>query len=68
MKLSDIRSIARKHSIKLDRLSKTALIKAIQTEEGNFACFATANSGACDQSGCHWREDCFATARGGELS
>jgi hypothetical protein len=69
MKLGDVRSIAKSHSIKPDHLSKAELIKAIQTEEGNFACFATASSGECDQVGCLWREDCFvAASHKGELS
>jgi hypothetical protein len=42
MKLEEIRSIARSHSIKPSRLSKSELIKTIQSEEGNFDCFATA--------------------------
>jgi hypothetical protein len=68
MKLGDVRSIAKSHSIKPEHLSKTELIKAIQTDEGNFACFASAYSGECDQAGCSWREDCFEAARRGELS
>jgi hypothetical protein len=62
MKLEDVRTIAKSHSIKPGHLSKTELIKAIQAEEGNFDCFATAYSGECDQADCLWREDCLATA------
>jgi hypothetical protein len=68
MKIEEIRSIAKSHHIKPARLSKVELIKSIQSEEGNFDCFATASSGECDQFGCIWREDCFAAAREGELS
>jgi hypothetical protein len=68
MKLENVRSIAKSHSIKPNHLSKTELIKAIQTEEGNFACFATAYGGECDQVGCSWREDCFGAAHRGEPS
>ena len=70
MKLGDVRSIAKSHSIKSDHLSKTELIKAIQTEERNFACFASAYSGECDQADCLWREDCFDAVhhKKGELS
>lgn len=49
MKLEEIRTIARSHSIKPNHLSKTELIKAIQTEEGNFDCFGSAYDGVCDQ-------------------
>ena len=59
MKLEDVRSIARSHSLKPDHLSNTELIRTIQTVEGNFDCYATACDGECDQGGCLWREDCF---------
>lgn len=70
MKLGDVRSIAKSHNIKVRHLSKTELIKAIQTEEGNFACFASPYSGECDQADCSWREDCFDDVhhKKGELS
>jgi hypothetical protein len=69
MKLGDVRSIAKSHSVKPDHLSKTDLIKSIQIEEGNFACFSTAYGGECDQVSCLWREDCFEAAHHkGELS
>ena len=62
MKLEEIRSIAKSHNINPGKLSKTELIKSIQTDESNFDCFATAYSGECDQVNCLWREDCFAAA------
>jgi hypothetical protein len=70
MRLEDIRAIAKTHGIKPNHLSKPELIRAIQKDEGNFDCFATAYSGICDQAGCMWREDCFASAHKhkGELS
>jgi len=63
MKLEEIRSIAKSKNIKSGKLSKTALVKSIQSSEGNFDCFATAYAGECDQLGCCWREDCFDAAR-----
>jgi hypothetical protein len=68
MRLEDIRSIAREHGIKPNKLSKTELIKCIQIGEGNFDCFATAYNGECSQAGCCWREDCFEYAHKGELT
>ena len=69
MKLENVRSIARSHGLKPDHLSKSALIKTIQIEEGNFDCFATAANGECDQPDCLWRKDCFDSAtHKGELS
>lgn len=62
MKLENVRTIAKSHSIKPNHLSKTELIKAIQTDEGNFDCFASAYNGECNQLSCLWREDCFDAA------
>ena len=63
MKLQDIRTIARHLHIKSNGQSKTDLIRTIQLQEGNFDCYGSASSGECDQSGCTWRDDCFASAR-----
>ena len=63
MNMQEIRSIAKEHGIKTARLTKTKLIQAIQRDEGNFDCFATARDSYCDQDGCLWRADCFAAAR-----
>jgi hypothetical protein len=68
MKLEQIRSIAKLHSISPGKLSITELVRAIQSKEGNFECFGTAVNGECAQTGCSWREDCFATSRKGGLS
>ena len=59
MKIEAVRSIAKSHSIKPDKLSKAELIKTIQSEEGNFNCYGTALIGECDQVNCLWREDCL---------
>ncbi len=63
MNMQEIRVIAKEHGIKTARMSKMQLIHTIQHDEGNFECFATAISGDCDQAGCLWRKDCFATAK-----
>lgn len=63
MKLQEVRELARLQQIKTGRLSKTDLVREIQKKEGNFACFATAAAGECDQAGCLWREDCFDAAK-----
>ena len=47
MRLEDIRTIAKSRGIKIHHLSKPELIKAIQTEEGNFDCFGSAPTAAC---------------------
>lgn len=68
MKLEEVRSIAKSHSINPNHLSKSELIRTIQTEEGNFDCFATAYDGECDQGNCLWRGECFDAAIKGGLS
>ncbi len=68
MKLEQIRSIAKLHSINPGMLSVTELVRAIQSKEGNFDCFATAYNGECDQIGCSWRTDCLDASRQGALS
>lgn len=60
MVMQEIRDIARGNGIKPGRLSKIALVRMIQQTEGNNACYATAMSNACAQTGCLWRDDCVA--------
>lgn len=66
MDIAKIRSIAESQNIDPGQLSKTALIKSIQSGEGNFDCYASAYAGECDQFDCSWREDCFDASRPGE--
>ncbi|MFO7604514.1 MAG: SAP domain-containing protein [Gammaproteobacteria bacterium] len=63
MDMQQIRDRARTFGIKTSRMSKVQLVKAIQHSEGNFSCFASAIDGACDQTQCLWRDDCFAAAK-----
>jgi hypothetical protein len=56
---ADLKKKAKKLSIQAGNMSKTQLIRAIQTTEGNFPCFKTAADDKCDQHGCAWREDCL---------
>lgn len=63
MNVKEITSMAKKRGIKHAKKNKIALIRAIQLEEGNFDCFATAELGICDQYGCLWRDDCFKASK-----
>ncbi len=63
MNMQEIRSIAKDFGIKPSGINKVKLIQAIQVSEGNFSCFASAINGECDQDGCIWRNDCFASAK-----
>lgn len=58
MKIQDIRAIAKKMGIKVEKLGKTELIRSIQKAEGNLTCYATSGH-ECDQINCIWREDCI---------
>ncbi len=68
MLMQEIRTLARQRGIKPGKLTKVSLVRTIQQAEGNFACFATARNGECDQTGCLWRQDCFAIAAKGLAS
>ncbi len=63
MELDDVRRAAKLQGIDPGMLTKTELIRKIQTVEGNFSCFATARDGVCDQASCCWRNDCFAASK-----
>jgi len=58
MKLEEIKSIAQLYNIKVTRMKKADLVKAIQRAEGNEQCFAAGKSATCGQIGCSWREIC----------
>lgn len=65
MKLDFVHIIAKSHGLPTSRRSKAELIKSIQVEEGDLACYATAYAGVCAQCECPWRDDCFAATRAG---
>lgn len=44
--------------MKPGRTKKEELVRAIQTDEGNDACFNTGRVTTCGQQACLWREDC----------
>ena len=58
MKLEEIKEIARQHEIKVGKLKKAELIRAIQQAEGNEVCFASGQASECGQFACLWREEC----------
>ena len=59
MKLEEIKVIAKRHDIKVAKLKKAELVRAIQSAEGNSACFETGQPSECGQEGCLWRADCL---------
>ena len=58
MKMMEIKEKAKLLDLKPGRMKKADLIRAVQVEEGNFACFAT-NIDRCDQTECCWKDDCL---------
>lgn len=58
MKLEDIKEIAKQHGIKVGKLKKAELVRAIQLAEGNEVCFETGQAAVCGQAECLWRTDC----------
>ena len=58
MKMSDVRMKAKEIGVKAGRMKKVDLIHEIQTTEGNFPCFGTAEN-SCDRGDCCWKEDCL---------
>ena len=58
MKLDEIKEIAKQHNIKVGKMKKADLVRAIQQAENNDICFETGQSNTCGQDSCLWREDC----------
>jgi hypothetical protein len=58
MQMSDVKKIAMQHGIKVGKMKKDDIVRAIQKAEGNEACFATGKAAICGQGGCLWRGDC----------
>ena len=58
MRMTEINRKATKIGLNAQGMKKKELIRAIQSAEGNVACFDTEKSD-CDQLICCWREDCL---------
>jgi hypothetical protein len=58
MKVEDIKYIAKRKGVNAGKKNKQDLIRAIQTAEGNNACFVTSSVQTCGQINCLWRADC----------
>jgi hypothetical protein len=58
MKLDEIKELAKQHNIKVGKMKKAELIRAIQGAEKNSVCFETGQAESCGQAACLWREDC----------
>ncbi len=58
MNLEAVKKIAKQRGLKISNLKKTELIRAIQQDEGNTACYNTDTAACCGQEDCLWRDDC----------
>ena len=58
MKLADVKEIAKRMDIRLGKMNKAEIIRAIQVQEKNVPCFRT-DAECCDQENCLWRDDCI---------
>ncbi len=58
MKMQDVKEIAKSRGIKAGKLNKGELVRAIQSDEGNDACYETGQAEVCGQDSCIWRDDC----------
>ncbi|MBV5338852.1 MAG: SAP domain-containing protein [Deltaproteobacteria bacterium] len=58
MKLEEIKGIAKQHNIKVGKMKKAELVRAIQLAEGNEVCFESGQASECGQDECLWRSDC----------
>jgi hypothetical protein len=58
MKLEEIKEIAKRYDIKIGKLKKADLVRAIQAAEMNDICFETGKASECGQEKCLWRTDC----------
>ena len=58
MKLEKIKEIAKQYEIKVSKLKKAELVRAIQLAEGNDVCFEVGKASECSQTECLWRTDC----------
>ena len=59
MNMLQIREIAKERGVKPGSLKKIELVQAVQSAEGNEACFGTGRADQCGQDDCLWKEDCI---------
>lgn len=58
MNMTEIKAKAKDLGVKVGKLRKEDVIRAIQNKEGNFPCFGTAKD-YCSQKACCWRDACL---------
>lgn len=58
MNMQEVKEIARQRGVKAGTMKKAELVRAIQSDEGNEACYGTGRAASCGQERCLWRDDC----------
>jgi hypothetical protein len=58
MKLEAVKQIAKKRGLQVTNMKKADIIRAIQCDEGNKACYNTHSAETCGQQHCLWKDDC----------
>ncbi|MEN8256351.1 MAG: hypothetical protein ABFS09_00645 [Thermodesulfobacteriota bacterium] len=58
MNMTEIKGKAMDLGVKVGKLRKVDLVRAIQDKEGNFPCFETAKD-YCSEKACCWRDACL---------
>ncbi len=58
MKLAEIKEVAARKGVKVGKMNKAELIRAVQAAEGNPACYCSGRAAHCGEADCLWREDC----------
>lgn len=58
MNMQQVKEIAKQRGIKAGSMKKAELVRAIQSDEGNDACYGTGRADSCGQDACLWRDDC----------
>jgi hypothetical protein len=64
MRMEEIRERGRALGVAGSRMRKAEMIRAIQSKEGNPACYGAPWRFECPQLQCCWRSDCMVTAPG----
>lgn len=65
MDMTEIREKARQLGIRVGKMKKGEVVRAIQSREGNFPCFETAKD-YCNQLACAWRKGCLPSPKLGK--
>jgi len=61
LSMAEIKKMAKRLGVNSNKMKKTELVRKIQTAEGNWPCFRTAEK-TCDRKDCLWLDDCVGKA------